>query len=460
MPPAARRLAAILIAVLVLLQTAPAGAQPSATTSGTVEGDVTSPACRPVEGATVAIAETSTVTTSSGAYELEGIAPGPHELVVSPPSPRYETATVAVEVAAGATTAVPVVLPYAAATVTRVAGPTRTDTAVAASQRAYPDGTDAVVLASSGAFPDALAAAPLAASVAGPLLLVDARTGPAVLAEVRRLAPDDVVVVGAVNAVMAVVQAELDAEGFAVRRIAGEDRFDTAALVAREAGLGESGEVALATGETFADALSFAPLAAAQQIPILLTGHDELPGDTAAALDELAPDATTVLGGTAVISDAVAASVPGAARVGGATRFQTSAAIARLGLDRGLSAEVVAVATGAGFADALAAGPVADRDGGPLVLVDGLDAENPDAQGTYTFLADQLDDLREIVVYGGRAVVSEQIATLLATPASQADTSACADAGAPALPPPSPKPTPTPDPTPDPTIGPSENSRG
>src|SRR5207244_3788041 len=81
----------------------------------------------------------------------------------------------------------------------------------------------------------------------------------------------------------------------------------------------------------------------------------------------------------------------------GDDRYATAAAVSEASFAAGVP--VAYVATGSGFADALAAGPVAAADGGPILLVDRDTI--PAATGA------ELDRLRpqRIVVLGGTAVV-------------------------------------------------------
>jgi hypothetical protein len=92
--------------------------------------------------------------------------------------------------------------------------------------------------------------------------------------------------------------------------------------------------VFVATGQSFADALSGGPFAAAHNAPMLFVTRDAVPAATQAALQQLQPQRIVILGGAAAVSDAVAAQLqaftPGpVARVSGPTRFDTAAAIAQ-----------------------------------------------------------------------------------------------------------------------------------
>src|SRR5690606_10891218 len=110
----------------------------------------------------------------------------------------------------------------------RVSGPNRYATAVAASQQAFPDGADFVVIASGQNYPDALAGA--AATRGGaPVLLVERdRVPPEVFAEIDRLRPGAVVILGGAAAVSQDVANQLYARVPFTVRFAGTDRITTA----------------------------------------------------------------------------------------------------------------------------------------------------------------------------------------------------------------------------------------
>ncbi len=372
----------------------------------TVNGRVLGPS-GPVRGATVSLAgqplpPVQATTAADGRFALGGLRAGDVTVEATTPDPRLSDATAGATLQAGSTATVELLVHRVPVGVERVSGSDRVATAVEASRRGFAK-ADTVVIASAGAFPDALAASPLAATVAGPLLLVGPRATPPVLEEVKRLGATSAVIVGAVAAVPLVVQEELRRAGLEVRRIAGDSRFDTAALIAREVG-GDSGRAILASGLEFADALSVAPLAAAERIPILLTAPDHLVADTARALADLGIKETLVVGGTAAVGDRALAGVPSPTRVFGRTRYETSLAIARHWAESGMSMETISVATGRNFPDALAAGPVAGLARGPLLLVDGRDPRTP-AQ-TYEWIAQRRADITGIQIFGGTAAVS------------------------------------------------------
>lgn len=99
-------------------------------------------------------------------------------------------------------TAVETELARYAATVERIAGADRYLTGVRLSRATFPVGASVVYLASGVAFADALAAGPAAIVTAGPVLLTRRDCVPAaVLAELERLSPERVIIVGGVNSV-------------------------------------------------------------------------------------------------------------------------------------------------------------------------------------------------------------------------------------------------------------------
>jgi putative cell wall-binding protein len=359
--------------------------------------------------ATLPGATAPTATTASagdGSYALQGLPPETYTVTFTAPDGRYHPHEVELQVAEESVTDLDVELALARVPAERIAGEDRILTAVQASRRGFPDGAATVVIASADAFPDALTAAPLAGEADAPVLLVGARLPAAVEREIARLGAQRAVIVGGIAAVNAVVQSELHHGGLEVERIAGENRFDTTGLIAREVGLPASGEIAVAYGGNFADALSVAPLAAAEGLPVLLTDRAALPRDTAETLAALQPRSTFVLGGTSAISGEVAGRFPNPTRIAGATRYETSARVAELFVSRSGEVDTVYAATGRDFPDAIVAGPVAARTFGPLLLVDGRVPDNSPA--TFAFLRDHAGQITEIVVFGGPRAVSDE----------------------------------------------------
>lgn len=190
------------------------------------------------------------------------------------------------------------------------------------------------------------------------------------------------------------------------QRLSGPDRYATAAAVATASFDPGVAQVYVASGTGFADALSASPVAGRTGSPVLLVGDGAVPAATLAALETLVPQAVTVVGGTAAVSDATLAELAAATgvpvtRVAGADRYATSVALASGGVLGDV--ERVYLATGADFADALAAAPAAAQDGSVLLLT------AADALSTTTASALRGLAPAEVTVLGGSAAVGEEV---------------------------------------------------
>ena len=157
--------------------------------------------------------------------------------------------------------------------------------------------------------------------------------------------------------------------------------------------------------------LAGGPVAGRNGGPILLVRKDSIPAETSSELTRLQPQKIVILGGTAVVSAAVQTQLESftsspVERLAGANRFETAAAISASHFSPGVP--VVYIATGANFPDALAGGPVAGINGGPILLV------NKDNIPAAT--AAELTRLQpeSIVVLGGEGVVSTAVSSQLA----------------------------------------------
>ncbi len=292
---------------------------------------------------------------------------------------------------------------------TRIQGASRYETAVAVSQQAFPAGLsrDAIVLATGGNFPDALAVAPLAGALNAPVLLVPNGNLPqSVSDEITRLyagkATAKIYVAGGTGvvpnttvnqAVAAAVAAGVPEPAVTVRRLADSDRYGTAAAIAREVGAPTSGTFAdtaiVATGGGYADALAVSPLAARMKIPVLLVGQGSVPAATQTALADLGIQHVIIVGGPAAVSRGVEDWLEnrgyrqrGAAdnsssvdtRLFGSSRYETSLEIVDFSVAMaGMTDAALTVATGVNFPDGLAVGPLAGRNGTPLLLVHGAE---------------------------------------------------------------------------------------
>lgn len=298
------------------------------------------------------------------------------------------------------------------AAIDRVAGADRVATAIQVAER-RPTPPDVVVLARADHPADALVAAPLAAVEDAPILLTDGATlDGRVAGRLSAWGVDRVVMVGGPAVLSPAVEEAVAGLGVVVDRIAGGDRYGTAAAVAGRLG---DRDVLLARGHNhadgrpaWADALAAGPVAAALDRAILLVGPGALPAPVVDALGDV--DHATVVGGVEALPAHVDTQVDDLVgtvdRIGGADRYAT----ARL-LDAMVAADgprAVWLATGTNWPDALAAGAATAVSGDRLLLVGGDVAET-----TGLRFDASLQEVDDVVVAGGTVAVPDTVVAAL-----------------------------------------------
>lgn len=300
----------------------------------------------------------------------------------------------------------------------RVSGYTAINTAVEISKEGWPTGSSTVVLATAKNFPDALAAATLAHQFDAPILLTNSKTlDPDAQAEIDRLKPTKIIIVGGSAVVSGQIEENLKQKYSDVTRLAGWDQYETAAKIADyyySVNPDAPKKVVIANGENFPDALSISSWAAYNQIPILLTKSKQLPQATFSSLQENNIEDAIIVGGSAVINEEVANSITttvskhwdandenrSVARYWGMDQYETSIAIAK-----GLRADIntIMIATGENFPDALAGSALAARTGSPIILID----KHLTKASVMNFLADNSGQIHKTYLLGGNAVISD-----------------------------------------------------
>lgn len=212
-------------------------------------------------------------------------------------------------VTTGVLSSVTKALPSADAT--RIAGINRFETAAKVAEVISGIAEPARVFVVSGvSWPDAASASAIAYAKGYPILLTP-RSGLGVEAKSYLAAhrPAMTYVGGGPKALDLKVDAEIaSATGGSVKRFSGSDRYDTARLIAERSLSHEGfalGDVYVATGAEFADALTGAVAAGAGRKPLLLTGRDTCAAATRTFLlgHRAGIDRLVLLGGPAAISE-------------------------------------------------------------------------------------------------------------------------------------------------------------
>ncbi|PII89281.1 cell wall-binding repeat-containing protein [Leucobacter sp. OLTLW20] len=196
---------------------------------------------------------------------------------------------------------------YTAGAVSRLSGADRFGTSAAVSRATFAQGASVAYIANGLDFPDSLPAGGVAGTNGGPLLMVRPDSVPGeIAAELERLKPSRIVVVGGTAVVTPAVQAQVQAyTAGPVTRAAGSDRFATSTALSQTEYAPGVPVVYLASGLDFPDALSGAAAAGARRGPVLYVRPDSIPLAVQSELGRLAPRQVVVLGGTGVFSQDV-----------------------------------------------------------------------------------------------------------------------------------------------------------
>ncbi|MFB2557026.1 cell wall-binding repeat-containing protein [Herbiconiux liangxiaofengii] len=271
----------------------------------------------------------------------------------------------------GTTTSIPTV------STTRLSGGDRYSGGLIDSIAAFPNRPRTVYLASGTVFADALSAGPAAVRHGAPLLLVQPHNY--LLSEyLEWLEPEEIVIMGGPATLPDDVvqdllsQSRLDPASYHLRRDAGPDRY-SASLAISAAEFADGADTAfLATGATFADALTAIPAAAHDGSPVILVAGERsnLDSATLAELRRLGVSKVVIAGGPASVSPGIETQLEGlypgsVVRFGGATRFEVAESMNATYFPEATTAYI---ATGANFPDALTGGVLAGVNNAPLLL--------------------------------------------------------------------------------------------
>lgn len=184
--------------------------------------------------------------------------------------------------------------------VDRIAGETRYETSAAVARQVVKKQgyTMKAVIATGENWPDALTASTLAVAKNSPVLLVRSdRVDSAVKEAIKDLKITGVYIIGGTGAISKSVEKALPT---VIERLEGEDRYGTAKAVAEYA-FPESDHAFLASGESFADAMTIGPVAGSQESPILLSTV-KLHKTAEKVLKNGTIDHFTIIGGTVRIA--------------------------------------------------------------------------------------------------------------------------------------------------------------
>lgn len=262
-----------------------------------------------------------------------------------------------------------------------IAGESRFETAIEVSKATFENTGDAkaVILVGQDAVVDGLAAAPLAAKAEAPILLAN-KDGVTeeVEAEMLRvlgnnLAGKTIYIVGGESQISEEAEAKLAKLGVEVKRLSGDDRYQTSLAIAEELNsVSKTNFVVGGNGEV--DAMSIAAYAAQTKAPIIVTNKDVVSEEAIKALEGKQIE---IVGGTSSVSSEVEEQLSKIdkdneiVRLAGNDRQETNAKV----INRYYSAATEVFVAKDGYVggtsqliDALTAAPLAGKQEAPIVL--------------------------------------------------------------------------------------------
>ncbi|MBQ9869721.1 MAG: leucine-rich repeat protein [Ruminococcus sp.] len=195
----------------------------------------------------------------------------------------------------------------------------------------------------------------------------------------------------------------------AIQRLAGDNRYATAAEIAKKAYPSGAETVVLASGMTYADALVGVPLASKLNAPILLAAKDSLPRETTNALEKLGAKKVIILGGKGAVSESVETTLKNQGitteRYEGGTRFGTAAAIAEKLNENPTDVFFVYYN---GFPDALSASTAAALKNAPIIYLTTDGDMNADT-AAYLAKLKKAGSVKNAYIIGGTGVITDNM---------------------------------------------------
>jgi len=292
----------------------------------------------------------------------------------------------------------------------RIWGNDRYATAIEVSKNGWADGSEYAVLANGENFPDALSAAPLTKKYNAPILLNPGATlDSRVEDELKRLGVKQIFIIGGSAVVPDTIKNKLEELNIKTTRLWGENRYETSIKVAEQ--LDFNGQVTVANGENFPDALSIAPIAAQKSMPIILTPPDTLPDAVAKYIKNNKITKSYIIGENDVVGNTIVNNFPNSERISGSSRYDTNVAILNK-FKNDLDLTNIYLANGRNFPDALAGSALASKNSSAIILVDDSCGET-----TENFMFSNMTSKSKTNILGGNSVIpTELINNIFSTP--------------------------------------------
>lgn len=280
--------------------------------------------------------------------------------------------------------------------ITELWGQSRYETAVEVSKSGWKT-ADNIVLATGENFPDTLCAVPLAKQLNAPVLLTEKKSlTEATSIEISRLGAKKVYIIGGTGVISDKVISTLKTKGLQCERLCGKDRYLTDLEVASymKQHFNMSNEIAVATGEDFADALSISSIAAKKNMIIFLTPKNNLPECITEFINDNGFTKTYVVGENDVINDSVTSQLPNVQRIKGADKYERNVNVLNT-FSGDIDLSTLYIATGENYPDALAGSAIASLKDTPVLLINSDDISP--ATSNYLISSESIN----IIILGG-----------------------------------------------------------
>ena len=289
--------------------------------------------------------------------------------------------------------------------VRRISGENRVQTAIEVSKNMFKEGTNKVVLANQDNYSDVLTAAPFAKANNASLLYISSKSiSKEVMSEISRLKAKEITIIGGEKSVDEGLKKELEKRNFKVDRLSGSDRYKTSAQIAAKLIGDKTTTLEIASGENYADALALNNAAEKDKAPRLLVRVNAIDKSVEDVIKSSKASLINIAGGEKSVSENTKANIKKISnatvnRMGGADRYETSILLAKYSGAK----EVVVVASGENFADALVAAPFSAKQKGAILLTN----KEKLGQKAEQFIKDT--KFNKSYVIGGEKSVSEDV---------------------------------------------------
>ncbi len=313
------------------------------------------------------------------------------------------------------------------AAITKVTSSDDFETAIKVRDK-YFSSSQTVILTNNSTFVDSLSAVSLSRGKTPILFTKSSSLDSKTLKSLKSNKPKKVYILGGEKSVNSSVVKQLKNLGIIVERIAGHDRYEVNAKVAKKThkpNKKEKSNLIITSGEKHSDAISSAILAQNKKAPILFVRKNEVPKSIKDYLLSLKKSnsigSITIVGGKSSVSRQVESYLKtysnSVTRIAGHDRYSTNLKVAK---KANPNAKRVIVAEGNGYNDALLMSPVATKLNAALILTKpndvtrAKDYSSDDKNSTMEIFFKNNESIDQVIVCEGNHSISDFVSSSIA----------------------------------------------